>query len=104
MSLFRPSYVQQYVFDWSRMMPVWRTYSIDGIEYRDPNERAPIVTVSKDGPYLITGGIELIRGDADNNIIQFGAKKHYTLRCGASNNKPFCDGMHKVINFKDDRS
>jgi CDGSH-type Zn-finger protein len=19
--------------------------------------------------------------------------------CGASNNKPFCDGMHKVINF-----
>jgi CDGSH-type Zn-finger protein len=25
-------------------------------------------------------------------------------RCGASNNKPFCDGMHKVINFKDDRS
>jgi uncharacterized Fe-S cluster protein YjdI len=57
------------------------SYSIDGIEYRDPNERAPIVTVSKDGPYLITGGIELIRGDADNNIIQFGdgASKELTL-------------------------
>jgi CDGSH-type Zn-finger protein len=25
-------------------------------------------------------------------------------RCGASNNKPFCDGMHKVINFKDDKN
>jgi CDGSH-type Zn-finger protein len=83
------------------------SYSIDSIEHRDQNERTPIVTVSEDGPYLITGGIELIGGDA-NNIIQFGdgaSKEHYTLcRCGASNNKPFCDGMHKVINFKDDKN
>jgi CDGSH-type Zn-finger protein len=78
------------------------SYSIDGIEYRDQNDRNPMVTVSKDGPYVITGGVELI---GDN--IQFGdgaSKEHYTLcRCGASNNKPFCDGMHKVINFKDDK-
>jgi CDGSH-type Zn-finger protein len=83
------------------------SYSIDSIEYKDQNERRPMVTVSEDGPYLITGGIELIGGDA-NNIIQFGdgaSKEHYTLcRCGASNNKPFCDGMHKVINFKDDKN
>ena len=83
------------------------SYSIDDIEHRDQNERAPMVTVSKDGPYLITGGIELIGGDA-NNTIQFGdgaSKEHYTLcRCGASNNKPFCDGMHKVINFEDDKN
>jgi CDGSH-type Zn-finger protein len=81
------------------------SYSIDGIEHRDQNDWDPMVTVSKDGPYLITGGVELIGGDA-NNIIQFGdgaSKEHYTLcRCGASNNKPFCDGMHKVINFKDE--
>ena len=85
------------------------SYSIDGIEHRDQNDRNPMVIVSKDGPYLIIGGIELIGGDANNNnnIIQHGdgaSKEHYTLcRCGASNNKPFCDGMHKVINFKDDR-
>ena len=31
------------------------------------------------------------------------SKEHYTLcRCGASNNKPFCDGMHRTVNFKDD--
>jgi CDGSH-type Zn-finger protein len=77
------------------------SYSVDGIEYRDQNERKPMITVSNGGPYLVTGGIDLI---GDN--IQFAegsSKEHYTLcRCGASNNKPFCDGMHRVINFKDD--
>jgi CDGSH-type Zn-finger protein len=60
-----------------------------------------MVTISKNGPYLITGGIDLI---GDN--IQWAdgsSKEHYTLcRCGASNNKPFCDGMHKSIKFVDD--
>jgi CDGSH-type Zn-finger protein len=78
------------------------SYSIDGVEYRDQNERSPMVTVSKDGPYLITGGIDLIGND-----IQFAegfSKEHYTLcRCGASNNKPFCDGMHRTINFNDSK-
>ena len=76
------------------------SYSIDGVEYRNQNDRKPMVTVSKNGPYVISGGIELI---GDN--IQFGevaSKEHYTLcRCGASANKPFCDGTHNVINFKD---
>ena len=46
--------------------------------------------------FLVTGDIDLI---GDN--IQFGdgaSKEHYTLcHCGASSNKPFCDGMHKVL-------
>lgn len=75
------------------------SYSIDGVEYRDPEEqRNPIVTVLKNGPYHITGGIELI-----GENIQFGegaSKDHYTLcRCGASENKPFCDGAHKSSKF-----
>jgi len=77
------------------------SYSIDGIEYRDPKEqRDPILTVLKNGPYYITGGIDLI-----GENIEFGegaSKEHYTLcRCGASENKPFCDGTHGTINFKD---
>lgn len=77
------------------------SYSIDGIEYRDPKEqRDPILMVLKNGPYYITGGIELI-----GENIEFGegaSKEHYTLcRCGASENKPFCDGTHRTINFKD---
>ena len=78
------------------------SYSIDGIEYRDPKEqRDPILTVLKNGPYYITGGIDLI-----GENIEFGegaSKEHYTLcRCGASENKPFCDGTHGIINFKDE--
>jgi uncharacterized Fe-S cluster protein YjdI/CDGSH-type Zn-finger protein len=79
------------------------SYSIDGIEYKDPNWREPLVTVSRDGPYLITGGIELIGAN-----IKWGegaSKEHYTLcRCGASNYKPFCDGTHRTINFTDDKN
>lgn len=78
------------------------SYSIDGIEYRDPKQqRDPILTVLKNGPYYITGGIDLI-----GENIEFGegaSKEHYTLcRCGASENKPFCDGTHRAINFKDE--
>jgi CDGSH-type Zn-finger protein len=77
------------------------SYSIDGVECKDQNERDPMVTVSRNGPYQITGGVELI-GD-DIHWVEGSSKEHYTLcRCGASNNKPFCDGMHKTVNFVDD--
>ena len=78
------------------------SYSIDGIEYRDHNETKPIITVSKGGPYHITGGIDLIGGNIQ--WAEGASKEHYVLcRCGASNNKPFCDGMHRLINFNDDK-
>jgi CDGSH-type Zn-finger protein len=78
------------------------SYSIDNIEYRDYNGK-PLVKVSKDGPYLVSGGIELITGEAE--FPNGASKEHYTLcRCGASNNKPFCDGSHKTINFEDNKN
>jgi CDGSH-type Zn-finger protein len=82
------------------------SYSIDGVEYRDRNDREPLVTVSKDGPYIVTGGIELMGENGSNAEFGEGAsKEHYTLcRCGASANKPFCDGTHNEINFKDEKN
>ena len=67
------------------------SYSIEAVEYRDPEEqRNPTIMVSKNGPYHITGGVELI-----GENIEFGegaSIEHYNLcRCGASENKPFCD-------------
>jgi CDGSH-type Zn-finger protein len=73
------------------------SYAIDGIEAESPL-RAPLVTVTDNGPYAVTGGIELMG-------VKFGdgaSTEHYTLcRCGASKNKPFCDGSHWDVGFKD---
>jgi CDGSH-type Zn-finger protein len=73
------------------------SYSIENVEYRD-QAREPMVTVTDDGPYAITGGIELIGVTFGNGA----SKEHYTLcRCGASKNKPFCDGSHWNVGFRD---
>ena len=73
------------------------SYSIEDVEHRDP-ERNTGITVSKDGPYFITGGIEL-------QDVPQGAgastERCALCRCGESKNKPFCDGTHWDIEFKD---
>lgn len=76
------------------------SYSVDTIEHRD-QDRATMVTVTKDGPYAVTGGIELLGETFGDGA----STEHFTLcRCGASKNKPFCDGTHWSIGFKDDRN
>ena len=71
--------------------------SVDGVEHRD-QEREPVVTATRDGPYAVTGGIELI----GQEFGEAASREHYTLcRCGASKNKPFCDGSHWATGFKD---
>ena len=73
------------------------SYSIGGVEHRD-QERAPMVTVMNDGPYAITGGVELL----NVAFAEGSSHEHYTLcRCGGSKNKPFCDGTHWSLNFRD---
>jgi CDGSH-type Zn-finger protein len=73
------------------------SYSIGGAEHRD-QEREAAVTVTDHGPYAVTGGVELLG-------VAFGqeaSREHYTLcRCGASKNKPFCDGSHWQVEFRD---
>jgi len=76
------------------------SYTIEKIEYRDQN-RDSMVTITKDGPYAITGNIELI--DQPNG--EGASPEHFTLcRCGGSKNKPFCDGTHWHIGFKDEKN
>jgi len=74
------------------------SYAIDGIEAQ-PAERAPGITVTKDGPYAVVGNVPLAGQAADG----LSASECYTLcRCSGSKNKPFCDGTHWSIGFKDD--
>ena len=60
-------------------------------------EAESIVEVSANGPLLIYGNITV--KDAQGKT-----KKHNRVtalcRCGASGNKPYCDGTHKKIDFK----
>jgi len=65
--------------------------------------REPAIEVTRDGPYRVTGGIELTDADGTPVRRNEGASlEHYTLcRCGHSQNKPFCSGMHWYVDFRD---
>ncbi len=56
----------------------------------------------KNGPYLVTGDLtELELTDSDGNRYDLSGKEKIALcRCGASINKPFCDGHHSKIGFQ----
>ena len=55
------------------------------------------IQVAKNGPYIVHGECKI--KDADGNV--FKSKSPAALcRCGASVNKPFCDGHHSKIGFQ----
>jgi len=66
--------------------------------------------ITRDGPILVTGGLPLYReaivADGEGNPLEWKkveeleAGESYALcRCGASKNKPFCDGSHLSVGF-----
>ena len=75
------------------------TYSLEpGGETIEPDIPQE-VGVTPDGPLWISGGIPLERSDGQ----PFETRNRVTLcRCGASKNKPLCDGSHKEVGFKGD--
>lgn len=76
------------------------SYTKDGVLHKDL-DRPPRIIVSKDGPYDVEG--EIAFDDPEGNTPE--SEEHYTLcRCGGSRNKPFCDGTHWHIGFKDDKT
>ncbi len=81
------------------------SFAVDGREARDQVDvvRAPAVEISKDGPYRVTGGIPLLDPGGAPVARNAGASlEHYSLcRCGHSQNKPFCSGMHWYVRFQD---
>lgn len=60
-------------------------------------EEEQIVEVVQNGPLMVYGNIKVKNHDGSEST-----KNRVTAfcRCGASENKPFCDGSHKKIDFK----
>ena len=81
--------------------------AFDGTEARDLTDRhgtrEQAVEITQDGPYRVTGGLPLTDASgADVPRAAGSSREHYALcRCGHSQNKPFCSGMHWYVDFRD---
>lgn len=56
------------------------------------------VTAVPDGPLLFKGPLSVVGSDSREMRLEKGA----LCRCGASENKPFCDGSHVRVGFAED--
>ncbi|MHC4938058.1 MAG: CDGSH iron-sulfur domain-containing protein [Planctomycetota bacterium] len=57
------------------------------------------INILDNGPLVVKGQIKLV--DAQGNAYDLEGKEAVALcRCGASENKPFCDGKHKAAGFE----
>ena len=81
------------------------SYGIDEVEARQQvdwnGSRPATITITADGPYRLTGGIDVV-DDAlqPAGRAQGASNEHCALcRCGHSQNKPFCSGMHWYVDF-----
>lgn len=56
------------------------------------------VAIVRDGPLWVRGGVGVVGSDGT----RYEVRNRVTLcRCGASSNKPYCDGTHQEIGFTD---
>ncbi len=57
------------------------------------------ITVTANGPLRVEGDFHLV--DQQGRPFGLGGRMLISLcRCGASENKPFCDGSHRRISFQ----
>ncbi|HEY3025123.1 MAG TPA: CDGSH iron-sulfur domain-containing protein [Pyrinomonadaceae bacterium] len=50
------------------------------------------------GPYIVEGDVDGL--DTAGNKVTSQKPRLAVCRCGASSNKPFCDGTHSAIGFQ----
>ena len=73
---------------------------IDNTADTDITPSGPLkMTPAPNGPVLLNGDFEILSEDGSSI---FRGSKTALCRCGASSNKPFCDGTHAAIGFSAD--
>ena len=56
------------------------------------------ITPYRDGPLLVRGDFRI--EDQDGNELDPGRDVVALCRCGKSRIRPFCDGSHKLVDFR----
>jgi len=73
-------------------MPIEPTLPVSIGLVEDPAQRCS-------GPLWVRGGVQIESADG----FKYEVRNRVTLcRCGQSKNKPFCDGTHAAVKFKDE--
>ncbi|GMN06410.1 hypothetical protein MTsPCn5_17990 [Croceitalea sp. MTPC5] len=73
------------------------SYHIKGERIVDQDSKTEC-TVVENGPLLVKGNLKVILA---NGTVEDKQRSTAFCRCGASENKPYCDGTHKSNGFKD---
>jgi CDGSH iron-sulfur domain-containing protein 3 len=62
------------------------------------NKKKVEIKAFENGPYMVSGNFKVL--DAKGNEIN-STDPGYLCRCGHSKNKPFCDGQHRNLGWKE---
>lgn len=63
---------------------------------QEPLSEPPVIEAQPDGPLYLRGRVRIVNEDGTERELPRAA----LCRCGESNNKPFCDGMHLRSGFR----
>lgn len=68
-------------------------------EQAEPTPERNTAIVERNGPVYLRGDLEIVTGEGE---VLLRDTRIALCRCGASENKPFCDGSHVRVGFSGD--
>lgn len=72
-------------------------YDGEGVDLEQPDEPT-VVEIRPNGPLFLRGRVSLKAPGAEPQPEEY---RFALCRCGASENKPYCDNSHRLVRFRD---